>query len=230
MIVDPGMIVERGGPVGLIIIGMSALALAATIYKLIQFLTERVGRHRVALAAVEQWLEGEHEAAYAEVEAHAAPLSKVIAHAMRGLTHGGAHLEAVKEDVTRVASEQLRGLRKYLRLIELVGQMAPLLGLFGTVIGMIQAFADLQSSGAVVNPATLAGGIWTALVTTAMGLAVAIVFSAVTAWFEARIEAERSVMETTLTGFFANRITDEQAREFDEVTAAPSPARGSYAR
>lgn len=229
MTIDFGVILERGGPVGLIIIAMSVLALAATIYKIIQFLLQHVGRYKTAQRAVEQWIAGEHEAAYAEVESHAAPLSRVIAHAMRGMTHGGAHLEEVKEDVSRVASEQLRGLRSYLRLIELTGQLAPLLGLFGTVIGMIRAFADLQASGAVVNPATLAGGIWTALLTTAFGLAVAIVFSTITAWFEARVEAERSMMETTLTGFFANRITDDQAREFDEVTAVPS-ARGSYAR
>ena len=144
------------------------------------------------------------------------------------LTGGSAHLEEVKEDVARVASEQLRSMRKYLRLIEFIGQLSPLLGLFGTVLGMIQAFADLQSSGAVVNPANLAGGIWTALLATALGLAVAIVFSSVSAWFEARIEAERSMMETTLSGFFANRISEEQAREFDEVTAFPS-ARSSHA-
>lgn len=155
------------------------------------------------------------------VENHPAPLSRVLAHAMRGLTHGGAHFEQVKEDVARVAAEELRKLRKYLGVVELISQLAPLLGLLGTVIGMIQAFADLQQSGAVVNPATLAGGIWTALLTTALGLAVAIVFSTFTAWFDARIEAERSIMETTLTGFLANRITDEQARDFDDVTAFP---------
>lgn len=228
MKIDPGVIIERGGTVGIIIISLSAVALAATVFKTIQFLVDRVGRHKVARQAVEQWLEGEHEAAYGLVENHAAPLSKVVAHAMRGLTHGGAHLEEVKEDVARVASEQLRSMRKYLRLIEFIGQLSPLLGLFGTVLGMIQAFADLQSSGAVVNPANLAGGIWTALLATALGLAVAIVFSSVSAWFEARIEAERSMMETTLSGFFANRISEEQAREFDEVTAFPS-ARSSHA-
>ena len=117
-----------------------------------------------------------------------------------------------------MATESLRRLRKYLRLIELIGQLAPLLGLLGTVIGMIQAFNNLQQSGAVVNPATLAGGIWTALLTTALGLAVAIVFSSVTVWFDARLEGEASAMETTLTGFFAARITEDQSRDFNEVT------------
>jgi biopolymer transport protein ExbB len=221
MNLDAALIIDRAGPVGLVIIALSVVALAASIYKIIQFLMLRVGSHKTALAASTIWIEGDHQRAFAMVETHAAPLSRVLAHAMRGLTHGGAHFEQVKEDVARVAGEELRKLRSYLGLIELIGQLAPLLGLLGTVIGMIQAFADLQQSGAVVNPATLAGGIWTALLTTALGLAVAIVFSSFTAWFDARIEKERSIMETTLTGFLANRITDEQARDFDDVTAFP---------
>lgn len=219
MTFDISMIVERGGPVGLVIIALSMIALAVTIYKLLQFLLLRVGSHATARKAAQLWLDGQHQAAYANVVKHPAPLSRVLAHAMRGLTHGASQLENVREDVSRVASEELRDLRKYLRVIELIAQVAPLLGLLGTVVGMIQAFADLQQSGAVVNPATLAGGIWTALLTTAMGLTVAIVFSTISSWFDARIEAERSLMETTLTGFLAHRITEVQARQTGEARA-----------
>ena len=52
--------------------------------------------------------------------------------------------------------------------------MSPLLGLLGTVIGMISSFSQLELGGDLVNPALLAGGIWTALLTTAIGLVVAI--------------------------------------------------------
>jgi biopolymer transport protein ExbB len=225
---DALMILDRAGPVGLIIVALSVVALATSIFKVVQFLMLRVGSHKRAHSAADSWLAGHHQDAYAMVEDHGAPLSRVLAHAMRGLTHGGAHLDEVKEDVSRVASEELRKLRKYVALIEGIGQLAPLLGLLGTVIGMIRAFADLQQSGAVVNPATLAGGIWTALLTTALGLGVAIIFSSVSSWFDARIENERSMMETTLTGFLANRITNDQARDFDDVTAVPG-GRGAHA-
>ena len=225
---DAVMIIERSGPVGVVIVALSVIALTATIFKILQFMRYRVGSHRTALRASQQWLNGNYQTAFAMVESHRAPLSRVMAHAMRGLTHGGAHFEEVKEDVARVASEELRKLRKYVGVIETVGQLAPLLGLLGTVIGMIKAFADLQQSGAVVNPATLAGGIWTALLTTALGLGVAIIFSTITLWFDARIESERSIMETTLTGFLANRITDEQARDFGDVTSFPG-SRGAHA-
>ncbi len=209
---------KTGGPVVVVIAILSVIALAMTLSKLWQFAVLRVGKHKVALRAVEMWIAGERQAAYAAVERHKSPLSRVVAHAMRGKTHGGHRVEDVKEDVMRIAQGQLLELRRYLRGIEVIAQSAPLLGLLGTVIGMIQAFNQLEASGAAVNPAQLAGGIWTALLATALGLGVAIVFSIVGAWFESRVENERAIMEMTLTGFFASRLTDSQRRDFGEVT------------
>ncbi|MFL5260317.1 MAG: MotA/TolQ/ExbB proton channel family protein [Hyphomicrobiales bacterium] len=214
-------VVQNGGPVPVVIVLLSVIALTITLFKLFQFALRGVGRHKRARAAIELWFAGERQEGYELVATHRSPLSRVVAHAMRGRTHGGANLDFVKEDVTRVALEELHELRRYLRTIELIAQTAPLLGLLGTVIGMIEAFSQLQASGAVVNPAQLAGGIWTALISTALGLAVAIVFSVLGAWFEARVENERSVIEITLTGFFTQRITEDQLKDFEEVTSLP---------
>lgn len=63
---------------------------------------------------------------------------------------------------------------KYLSILNIVAQSAPLLGLLGTVTGMIQAFIRIQALGGQVNASDLAGGIWEALITTAAGLIVAI--------------------------------------------------------
>jgi biopolymer transport protein ExbB len=212
-------ILRNGGPVAAVLILLSVVALTMTIYKFWQFAVNRVGRHKRALAAVEMWFNGQRQEGYEMVANDRSPLSRVVAHAMRGRTHGGANLDAVKEDVTRVALEEMKWLRSYLRGIEVIAQTAPLLGLLGTVVGMIEAFSQLQASGAAVNPAQLAGGIWTALLSTALGLAVAIVFSTAGAWFESKVENERSIIETTLTGFFAQRITEDQVRDFREVTS-----------
>jgi biopolymer transport protein ExbB len=211
-----------GGPVSVALVALSVIALTMTLYKIWQFAVNRVGRHKIAHTAIDLWFDGDKEAAYAKVASHHSPLSKVVAHAMRGLTHGGANLDVVKEDVTRVALSELHDLRSYLRGIEVIAQSAPLLGLLGTVVGMIEAFNQLEASGAAVNPAQLAGGIWTALLATALGLGIAIVFSIAGAWFESRVENERSAIEMTITGFFAHRITEDQGRSFDEVTAAPA--------
>jgi biopolymer transport protein ExbB len=79
------------------------------------------------------------------------------------------------------------------RFLDTVAQIAPLLGLFGTVLGMIDAFRALQDAGSQVDPSILAGGIWVALLTTAVGLAVAMPTSALLSWLETRMEGERVI-------------------------------------
>ena len=64
--------------------------------------------------------------------------------------------------------------QRFLPSIEIIAQVSPLIGLLGTVIGMIDSFNELELGGSLVDPSILAGGIWTALLTTAMGLIVAI--------------------------------------------------------
>jgi len=85
-----------------------------------------------------------------------------------------------------------------LRLLDSVAQLAPLLGLFGTVLGMIEAFQSLQQAGSQVDPSLLAGGIWVALLTTAVGLAVAMPTSLVLSWFESRMDNERVTAERAI--------------------------------
>lgn len=63
---------------------------------------------------------------------------------------------------------------KYLGGLSTIAHVSPLLGLLGTVIGMIKAFMEIERMEGVVSPADLAGGIWEALITTAAGLSVAI--------------------------------------------------------
>ena len=71
-------------------------------------------------------------------------------------------------------SAQIRDLGKNIRTLGIIGQIAPLLGLLGTVSGMIKVFLSIEKIGGPVNAGTLAGGIWEALLTTAAGLTVAI--------------------------------------------------------
>ena len=121
-----------------------------------------------------------------------------------------ARLEAEAE--TRFAR-----LESGFRLLDSVAQLAPLLGLFGTVLGMIEAFQSLQQAGAQVDPSLLAGGIWVALLTTAVGLAVAMPTALVLSWFEARMDAER-----VTAGRAISTILFPQG-----AAAAAAPARGA---
>ncbi|MFH1875389.1 MAG: MotA/TolQ/ExbB proton channel family protein [Candidatus Omnitrophota bacterium] len=74
----------------------------------------------------------------------------------------------------RAGSRELEEGEKHLRILSVIGNIATLLGLLGTVTGMIQTFIKIESSGGTAEVAILAGGIWEALLTTAAGLSVAI--------------------------------------------------------
>lgn len=194
-------LLASGGPVVALLLFLSVAATALLLLKLWQFASLGVGRHAALRKALALWSEGRAEEAARAASAARSPAAKVFSHVLK-LSPGTA-IDRAREDAERVASDELRFLRRHLRAIEVIAQSAPLLGLFGTVIGMIEVFRQLQASGASADPASLAGGIWTALLATAMGLGVAIVFSAAGAWLEGAVENERSVMESALSGLFA---------------------------
>jgi biopolymer transport protein ExbB len=197
-------LVSAGGPVAIVLIILSVVATALTLVKVWQFFTSGVGQHRNIASAISDWTNGKRDEALQSLQGRSSPATRVLKHAMANASHFGKSLDAAREDVMRTAQEELRDMRRYLRGIEVIAQSAPLLGLLGTVVGMIQVFSQLEAAGSAVDPSRLAGGIWTALLATALGLAIAIVFSIVGAWLEGRVDNERSVMETTLSGYFAH--------------------------
>ena len=93
--------------------------------------------------------------------------------------------------------------------LELIATIAPLLGLLGTVLGMIAAFQALQAAGSRADPAILAGGIWEALLTTAAGMAVAIPASMALTWFESVVDRLRLEMEDFATRIFLRPVQGE---------------------
>jgi biopolymer transport protein ExbB len=82
---------------------------------------------------------------------------------------------AVSRTLLTLEAERLAGTaERYLSILSIVAQTAPLLGLLGTVMGMIDTFIKIHEMGGQATPSALAGGIWEALITTAAGLTVAI--------------------------------------------------------
>lgn len=182
-----------GGPVVAILFVMSVLTFSVTLYKLWQFAASGVGRHRVLSEALEAWDAGDRQGArarLAESRSYLAPLLGTAIEA-RDLPGSEGRLDAE-------AGVALAGLERGFRLLDTVAQLAPLLGLFGTVLGMIEAFRSLQAAGSSVDPSLLAGGIWVALLTTAVGLAVAMPTSMILAWFESRTARERVFADKAL--------------------------------
>ncbi len=174
---------DLGGPVVLLLGAISILTLTVVVYKLWQLTASGVGRHHHLRAAITAWDRGAQVEARNHLAASESYLKTVVALGMETQVDAG-RLEAEAE-------ESFARLERGFRLLDTVAQLAPLLGLFGTVLGMIAAFQALQEAGAQVDPSVLAGGIWVALLTTAVGLAVAMPTSMVLNWFEARIDADR---------------------------------------
>ncbi len=183
-------IVELGGPVVAVLIATSVATLSLVLYKLWQYRAAGVSRHLELSQAIDAWDRGNKGEAWTHLDKSRSYLAPVVRMAFSG---DGQNLSdrADAEAETRFAR-----LEQGLNVLDMVAQLAPLLGLFGTVIGMIDAFRTLQGAGSSVDPSLLAGGIWVALLTTAAGLAVAMPASMILTWFEARMRRER---------IFANR-------------------------
>lgn len=195
-----------GGPVLLVLIALSVFAITILVAKLLQFRAERVGDNDRAETAVALYREGRLGDAMAMAEADTGPASQVVARALHGVQRG-LPKEMVREEVTRYARDTLEALRGWLRALEVIGSLAPLLGLLGTVLGMIEAFQELEAAGNQVNPAVLSGGIWEALLTTAVGLTVAIPVVAALNWLERRIDRQAHHLEDLITRVFTEDLT-----------------------
>ncbi len=89
----------------------------------------------------------------------------------------------------RAGSRELEEGEKHLRILSVIGNIATLLGLLGTVTGMIQTFIKIEASGGTAEVALLAGGIWEALLTTAAGLSVAIPTLVMYHYFEGVVDS-----------------------------------------
>jgi biopolymer transport protein ExbB len=134
------------------------------------------------------------------------PVARVLEVALHG-SRSKAHGEGLlKEEITRVAGLQLDNLRSGLRPLALIANISPLIGLLGTVLGMINAFQALQNAGNKVDPSILSGGIWVALLTTAAGLIIAIPAAAAHNWLEGVVYRAQRAMEDAVTRAFTMHI------------------------
>jgi len=192
-------LIALGGPVVAILIGLSIVALALILLKVYQFAVLKVGSHWSAGEALALWSSDRRREAAERLTGSRSPVAEVLSVTMRLAAHDSVPKQVMEDEAGRVAQERLYRLRRGFRALEAIAQIAPLLGLFGTVLGMIEAFRTLQSAGNAVDPSVLAGGIWVALLTTAVGLAVAMPVSLVLTWFESRVEGERVAIETMST-------------------------------
>ena len=186
---------NRGGPALWVIAGLSVVTLGLILWKLWRLSLLGAWRRDATEKAVSLWQKGQHDAALSGVQHRTGLRARVVKTAMRSSAQ--LPLEDAREETARVARAALMDAGSGLRALDLIATIAPLVGLLGTVLGMIEAFQALQDSGARADPSALAGGIWEALLTTAAGMAVAIPASMALSWFDS--------------------ISDRLAHDFDDL-------------
>lgn len=161
----------EGEPIIFLLLALSILSLALIIYKIVQ-LWPATGGAAARSAALAMWASGDRHGAIAATPARS-PADRVMKSGMEAL-QSGLPPALVEGDLARLGNEEVAKMSSGLRLLDLISMISPLLGLLGTVIGMVQSFQDLSLAEGSANASVLAGGIWLALLTTAGGLVVAI--------------------------------------------------------
>lgn len=171
-----------GGPALWVIAGLSVVTLGLILWKLWRLSLMGAWRRSASENAVALWQKGQHDAALSSIQHRKGLRARVVKAAMQA--DRTLHSDDARDETARVARGALMDAGSGLRALDLIATIAPLVGLLGTVLGMIDAFQALQDSGARADPSALAGGIWEALLTTAAGMAVAIPASMALSWFD----------------------------------------------
>jgi len=215
-----GWLVDAGGPVVVILLLLSTVALAVVLLKWWQFAQLKLESLSAVDEALESWRRHDSRTAIARLTGQQQPTARLVRLALVNLTRPDIERADLREELTRAASAQLENLRSHLRTLEVIATLSPLLGLLGTVLGMIEAFQQLEASANQINPGILSGGIWQALLTTALGLGVAIPVVLAHSWLERKVDRCRHSMEDAVTKVFTRDLQHENATESGKVSTA----------
>lgn len=169
-----GPLIDKGGWIVVILLILSVISLAVILLKVVQFWAAGLSKRSFVDPAVSKIEAGDTAGALDLLKKHKTPLARAMAAGVRAKMRGDLRDEDVAAEIARVGALELGALQTYLRWLEVIGNIAPLIGLLGTVIGMIEAFQTLEDAKSQIDPSLLSGGIWVALLTTAVGLMVAL--------------------------------------------------------
>jgi biopolymer transport protein ExbB len=192
-------LIIRGGGIVVVLLILSVVAVAVIIAKLVQFYLAGIyASSRSRAVTVDPILDliqaGDFASAQSAVAKQKGPLARMIEAGIAASRRDYRRDTDIEEELGRVGGNQLTAMQSYFRWLEIIGNVGPLLGLLGTVMGMITAFQQLEVAGSKVDASILAGGIWEALFATQVGLLVAIPAVVVLNLLENRLDAYRQDM------------------------------------
>ncbi|MDP6637048.1 MAG: MotA/TolQ/ExbB proton channel family protein [Phycisphaerae bacterium] len=177
------------GTIGWILWAMSVLTLAIIVQYFITIRRDNI-LPPVVLGQIRELFDEKQYGEAIEMSADEPSFLSYVVHA--GLSDASHGYPAMERAMEEAAEERTTKLLRQIEWLNLIGNISPMLGLFGTVWGMIMAFQTLAASGGTADPADLAESIGVALVTTLLGLAIAIPALAVYAVMRNRVDAVTS--------------------------------------
>jgi biopolymer transport protein ExbB len=184
-------LIGKSGIIGIFIILLSFVGLALIIEHAVTIRRDKLLPHYFVVELEELFENEEYEEALQLCESEDNLLSRVVGAGLAKVDRG---YEVMEEGMAEAAEESSMTLQHKISYVSLISAIAPMLGLLGTVVGMVISFAVLAEKGGAANPTDLAEGISMALMTTVMGLIVAIPLMGVYHFF--RNKVTRLDMET----------------------------------
>jgi biopolymer transport protein ExbB len=207
-------ILKQGGPIIIPIALCSVIALTIFLERLWSLHPQRLLPTQFVALLKRALAERRFERAQSLCEANPSAFARV---ALAALAHQGRDRGIVKDAIEEAGHREIARMERFVGALGSIASVAPLLGLLGTVTGMIAVFktvvSEVKGTGEV-NPASLANGIWEALITTAAGLSVAIPAFLMFKYLMAKID--RDII----------RLEEQTAALVDPISAPDQPARG----
>jgi biopolymer transport protein ExbB len=179
-------LIVASGLIGYTIILLSLLAVALIIEYALTIRSKILMPPGFADEVLQLLSQGQWAASVQKCQADPSPLAQILHAGMKEYEFGWDAIEKAAEEAT---TEQASRLYRKIEYLNVIGNIAPMLGLLGTVVGMVTAFQQLAESEGYARAADLAGGIYLALVTTVEGLLVAIPCLTLYSFFGNRIAA-----------------------------------------
>lgn len=178
-------ILSKGGILVIPIVFCSVLVFGIFFERVIRYAINRSRGKDIENKVATLMAAGDTNAALTLSQQSNSPMGRVLTKAIKAKDLKTRMLESV---IVNAVETEVRELSAYLQTLATIGNIAPLLGLLGTIIGMIKAFMVIQQMGGKVNAAVLAGGIWEAMLTTALGLVVALPTMVAHSYLLAKVE------------------------------------------
>lgn len=209
-------LVEMGGPVMVVLLFLALAGLATFVYLMLCGALYAPRLTRAMKKAITRWQQSADRRLVDNLKQQAGryarlnPLHHLVTDTMEArLEHRDP--QQVRESVARDAQHALEPFEAPLKIIEVIAALAPLLGLLGTVLGMMEAFNAMAATEGRANASQLSGGIYEALTTTAAGLVVAIPFAALAAWVEFRLRRIHKTINSVMVTVLAVPVPTLQA-------------------